>query len=53
MLGNEAAVLVDGYKEAGRHEVRFDGRGLAPGVYFYVLRAGERVESGKLIRINN
>ena len=50
MLGNEAAVLVDGWREAGRDEVRFDGSGLAPGVYFYVLQAGERVESGKVVK---
>ncbi len=51
MLGNEVATLVDGFKEAGRHEARFDGSGLAPGMYFYVLRAGERVESGKVVKI--
>jgi ligand-binding sensor domain-containing protein len=51
LLGNEAAVLVDGWKEAGRHEARFDGSGIPPGMYFYVLRSGERVESGKIIHL--
>lgn len=51
MLGNEATVLVDGWKEAGSHEARFDGSGLSAGMYFYVLRAGERVESGKVLKI--
>ncbi len=52
MLGNEVAVLVDGYMEAGRHEVRFDGSEFVPGVFFYVMRAGERLESGKVVKID-
>jgi hypothetical protein len=51
MLGNEVAVLVDEYKEAGRDEVRLDGSGFAPGVYFYVFRSVDRIESGKIIHI--
>lgn len=51
IFGNEMAVLVDGWKEAGSHKDRFNGSGLAPGVYFFMLRAGERVESGKLVLI--
>ncbi len=37
LLGREVAVLENGLHEAGRYRVRFDGRGLASGVY--VLRA--------------
>lgn len=39
LLGQEVAVLVEGEKEAGYHEVRFDGSGLASGVYIYRLEA--------------
>jgi hypothetical protein len=39
VAGRQAAVLVDGHVEAGRHDVRFDTRRLAAGVYYAVLRA--------------
>ena len=51
MMGNEVSKLVEAWQVAGRHEAHFDGGGLAPGMYFYVLHAGERVESGKIIHI--
>ena len=38
-MGRRVATLVDGAVSAGRHEARFDGSALAPGVYFYQLRA--------------
>ena len=36
---------------AGRYEVRFDNRGLATGVYFYTLRAGEIKQTKKMLLI--
>ncbi|HTS00230.1 MAG TPA: 5'-nucleotidase C-terminal domain-containing protein [Bacteroidota bacterium] len=47
-LGQVARVLVSGMEEAGVHEVRFDGTGLASGIYFYRLQAGSYVETRKL-----
>jgi hypothetical protein len=41
MLGQEVAVLTDGYNEAGSHQVEFDANTLSDGVYFYALRAGD------------
>ncbi|HSQ77067.1 MAG TPA: T9SS type A sorting domain-containing protein [Bacteroidota bacterium] len=38
-LGQQVSVLVQGDQDAGHHEVRFDGRNLASGVYFYQLKA--------------
>jgi hypothetical protein len=49
LLGREVAVLVDEMKEPGSYEVRFDGSGLASGVYIYLLKAGSFVESKKLL----
>jgi hypothetical protein len=49
MLGQPVATLANGEVEAGSHEVTFDGSGLASGVYFYRLRAGDYVESRKLV----
>jgi beta-1,2-mannobiose phosphorylase / 1,2-beta-oligomannan phosphorylase len=40
LLGREVAVLVNERKTPGRYEVKFDGNGLASGVYLYRLTAG-------------
>ncbi len=39
-LGRQVAALADGRYPAGQFTFRFDGRGLASGVYFYRLTAG-------------
>jgi len=43
------AVLVAGEQESGNHTVKFDGTGLASGVYLYRMQAGKHVEAKKLI----
>lgn len=40
-LGREVRVLADGRRPAGTHTIRFDGRNLSSGLYFYRIRAGE------------
>jgi len=40
LRGELVQTLVDGEISAGAHSVRFDGRGLASGVYFYRMEAG-------------
>jgi len=47
--GREVAVLVDGWREAGAHEVTFDASGLAAGIYFARLEAGEYVGVQKMV----
>jgi hypothetical protein len=49
ILGREVSALVDERRDAGIFEVRFDGSGLASGVYFYRLQAGTYVETKKLL----
>ena len=49
VLGNEIATLVNEEKPAGNFEVEFDARNLTSGIYFYQLRAGEYLETRKMI----
>jgi hypothetical protein len=47
--GRLIATLVDGWREAGTHEVTFDGSKLASGIYLAKLQAGEFSEVQKLV----
>ena len=52
LLGQRVAVLVDGWRTAGPHEVRWDVRAdqdLASGVYLYRLKNDRSFKVGKLI----
>jgi hypothetical protein len=48
-LGQQVAVCVDRDQDAGYHEVRFDVRNLASGMYFYTLRADSYVRTMRLL----
>jgi hypothetical protein len=47
--GRLVATLVDGWREAGAHELTFDGSGLPSGIYLARLKAGEDGLSRKLV----
>lgn len=47
--GRLVASMVDGYRQAGSHEVTFDGSNLASGIYLYRLQAGDFTASGKMV----
>ena len=49
LRGREVAVLVDGYRLAGVHEVVWDGASTASGVYFYRMTAGEFGQTRKML----
>jgi hypothetical protein len=49
ILGREVARLVDGIQQPGTHEARFDGGGLASGVYLYRLQTAGFVQERKMI----
>jgi immune inhibitor A len=51
ILGKEVAVLVNEKKSPGQYEVRFDGAGLASGVYVYRLVAGKYVEAKRMLLV--
>jgi hypothetical protein len=50
-LGQVVATLVEGEREAGAHEVKFDGAAFSSGVYFYRLQAGESSSTRKFVLI--
>ncbi len=49
LLGREVSVLVNERKDAGIHEVSFNGSGLASGVYLYRLNANSFLQTRKLV----
>lgn len=51
LSGRRVVTLVDSRLRAGAHEVRFDGRGLPGGVYFYRLEAGNQSATRKLVLV--
>jgi hypothetical protein len=50
-LGQEVSDLANGVREAGVHEVTFNGSQLASGVYYFRLIAGDFVQTKKLVLI--
>ncbi len=58
VLGNEIATLVNEEKQPGTYEVEFDAtshsgevRNLTSGIYFYQLKAGNYIETKKMVLI--
>ncbi len=49
IYGRKIYELVNGWRDAGHHEVIFDATDLASGVYIYRLTAGEFTASGKML----
>ena len=49
VLGKEVRTLVNEKLNAGAYETRFDATGLASGVYFYTLQAGDFADTKKLL----
>jgi hypothetical protein len=50
-LGQSVSTLVNGDMEAGYHEIKCDASGLSSGIYFYRLKAGDFVETKRLLLI--
>ncbi|MBM4158806.1 MAG: T9SS type A sorting domain-containing protein, partial [Ignavibacteria bacterium] len=52
ILGREMRTLLNSeYRESGRHIIEFSASGLASGVYFYKLTAGEYNAVKKMVLI--
>jgi hypothetical protein len=48
-LGNEVATLVNDEQQAGSHNVNFNSAGLASGIYFYKIQAGNFIATKKMV----
>ncbi len=48
-LGQQVAVLAQGFRDAGTHSVSFDASGLASGLYIYRLTVGNQVFTNKML----
>jgi len=48
-LGQRVATLVDAVQEPGEHSVKFDGGGIASGVYYYRLQTGGYVRTMRML----
>ena len=51
LLGREIETLVNEEKLAGEYEVEFNGANLPSGIYFYQLKAGDYIETKKMVLI--
>ncbi len=49
VMGELIAILIDETRPAGYYSERFDATGLASGIYFYRLQAGEFVDTKRLL----
>jgi len=49
ILGQQVAVLVNSFQNAGNYEVEFDASNLSSGAYLYRLSAGSFVQTSKMI----
>lgn len=51
IIGNEVAALIDGWREAGKYTLYFDGSKLSSGLYFYTLRVNDMSITKKMLLI--
>jgi hypothetical protein len=49
LLGRQVQQFASGLQPAGAYEVTLDATGLPSGVYFYRLRAGDYVETKRMV----
>src|SRR4030095_5832033 len=50
-MGQEVATYLEGYVNAGVYNADVDGTNLSSGIYFYTLRAGDFIETKKMMLV--
>lgn len=50
-LGRNIENIYEGYLNAGKHEIIFNGKGYSSGVYYYQLRVGKKIITKKMLLI--
>jgi hypothetical protein len=50
-LGREVKTILNEFRNADRYNIEFDASGLASGVYFYRLQAGEFIQTKKMLLV--
>ncbi|MGB5530291.1 MAG: T9SS type A sorting domain-containing protein, partial [Ignavibacteriaceae bacterium] len=48
-IGEEVAVLVNGFQKTGNHQLIFNANNLPSGIYIYQLTTGNYIESKKML----
>jgi hypothetical protein len=51
MLGNEVKTLINEVMNPGIHNLQFDASSLTSGIYFYTLKAKEKITSKKMVLV--
>jgi hypothetical protein len=51
LLGHKVETLISERQEAGFHQSRFDATGLASGIYFYQIKAGDYMDMRRMLLI--
>jgi len=49
LTGQKVITLIDDVRMAGDHSIKFDGSGLASGIYLYQLKVGTNIKTRKMI----
>ena len=49
VLGREVRILVNKKQPAGKYQVTFDATGMASGIYYYKIDAGDFVQTRKML----
>ncbi len=51
MLGNKVQTLVDEYQNIGNYNIRFNGKELSSGIYFYRLKTNNYLKTKKMLLV--
>ena len=49
--GRKVITLIDGFREAGNHEITFDASNLPSGIYFYRIKSGDFIATEKMMLV--